>query len=122
MANSDCTACNEKSRVVLSCSGAADLGAISDLTARKLSQNEIRKMSCLALVGASIESSIDSFRKSDILMIDGCSLECGKKALVNHGISDYKYLKISDLGLVKGETKIDENSISIVYNAAVHLG
>ena len=58
--------CESANNIVLSCSGAADLGSISDKVARKLSSEGIRKMGCLALVGANIESSINGFKSSNV--------------------------------------------------------
>lgn len=116
--NNNCN-CGVSDKIVLCCSGAADLGEISDKVARKLNSNGIRKMSCLALVGASIETSIENFKSSNLLLIDGCSVECGRKALDEKGISNYKYMKISDLGFVKGQTKIVDENIDSVYNTAL---
>ncbi len=48
--------------IVMACSGASDVGQISDLAARKLRENGVRKMNCLAVVGAGIEKSIESFK------------------------------------------------------------
>ncbi len=113
--------CETASKIVLSCSGAADLGCISDKVARKLNAEGIRKMGCLALAGANIESSINSFKSSNVLLIDGCAVECGKKILDNNEITNYSYLKLTDLGLVKGETEVTDHNINMVYNAATSL-
>jgi len=51
--------CGGADYVVLACSGACDLGQITDLVARKLRDNGVRKMNCLAVVGAGIEESIN---------------------------------------------------------------
>ena len=42
----------------MACSGACDLGQITDLVARKLRDNNVRKMHCLAVVGAGIEKCL----------------------------------------------------------------
>ncbi|MBA7523853.1 hypothetical protein ES705_15987 [subsurface metagenome] len=41
--------CNTNQSIVLACSGASDLGYISDQVARKLSRNNVRKMNCLTV-------------------------------------------------------------------------
>jgi uncharacterized metal-binding protein len=55
--------CGVSEYMVLSCSGACDLGQITDIVARKLRDNGVRKMNCLAVVGAGIEKSIEDFKK-----------------------------------------------------------
>lgn len=70
-----CT-CSQNGATVLACSGASDVGQISDLTARKLRDSGIFKMSCLALIGAGVEASIENFKTSDIFVIDGCPVDC----------------------------------------------
>jgi len=43
----------------MACLGAYNLGQITDLVARKLRDKNVRKMHCLAVVGAGIEKSIE---------------------------------------------------------------
>lgn len=54
--------CGAGEYIVMACSGASDVGQISDLVARKLHNNGVRKMNCLAVVGAGIEKSIENFK------------------------------------------------------------
>ncbi len=111
--------CAQNGAIVLACSGASDVGQISDLTARKLRDCGIFKMSCLALVGAGIEESIENFKKSDLLVIDGCPMDCGKKIMERHGIKDYKYLRLSDVGLAKGKSPANEDNLEIAFDKAL---
>jgi uncharacterized metal-binding protein len=53
--------CGAGDYIVMACSGASDFGHISDLVARKLSNNGVREINCLAVVGAGIEKSIENF-------------------------------------------------------------
>jgi uncharacterized metal-binding protein len=110
--------CGASEYIVLSCSGACDLGQITDLVARKLSKEGVRKMNCLAVVGAGIEKSIEDFKTKNILMLDGCPVDCGKQILDKAGIEDYKYLRITDLGFTKGQTPVTGEIISQVYEKA----
>ena len=115
--NSDCQ-CGSNEYLVLACSGACDLGHVSDLVARKLRDNGIRKMNCLAVVAAGIEKSIEDFKRKDILLIDGCPIDCGKQILDKTGISSYKYLRVTDLGYVKGQTPVNDVVVNAVYEKA----
>jgi len=110
--------CGVSDYMVLACSGACDLGQISDLVARKLRDNGKRKMNCLAIVGAGIEKSIEDIKKQNILMLDGCPIDCGKKILDKAGFKDYSYLRITDLGYTKNQTPITEDVIQEVYDTA----
>ncbi|GAB4453619.1 MAG: putative zinc-binding protein [Bacteroidales bacterium] len=110
--------CGVSEYMVLACSGACDLGQITDLVARKLRDNGVRKMNCLAVVGAGIEKSIEDFKKKNILMLDGCPIDCGKQILDKAGFVDYKYLRVTDLGYKKGQTPVTEEVIKKVYETS----
>lgn len=110
--------CGEGEYVVMSCSGASDLGEISDIIARKLSKNGVRKMSCLALVGAGIQTSINSFKTKNLLVIDGCPIDCGKRMMKNHQFENFVHLRLTDLGYEKGKTPAVEETVNEVYKHA----
>jgi uncharacterized metal-binding protein len=110
--------CGSAEFIVLACSGACDLGQVTDLVARKLRDNGVRKMNCLAVIGAGIEKSIEDFKTKNILMLDGCPIDCGKKILDTAGFYDYKYLRVTDLGFKKGQTPVTEKVVNLVYEKA----
>jgi uncharacterized metal-binding protein len=110
--------CSGSGYLVLSCSGDSVVGQIADLASRKLASKKVRKMNCLALVGAGIEKSINDFKTKNILVIDGCPIDCGKRILEKNGIRSAKYLRVTDLGLMKGKTEVNQQSINKVYDAA----
>jgi uncharacterized metal-binding protein len=107
--------CGNGEYVVVSCSGACDLGQITDLVARKLRDNKIRKMNCLAAVAAGVKPTINMFKEANLVLLDGCTVDCGKKIFENAGITNYKYLRMTDLGYVKGQTPVSEDIINTVY-------
>lgn len=113
--------CDVDNYMVLACSGACDLGHITDLVARKLRDNDNRKMNCLAVVGADIKASIETFKTKNILMLDGCPVDCGKKILDKAGFENYTYLRLTDLGYKKGETPVIAENINAIYEKAVLL-
>ena len=110
--------CGEAEYMVVACSGASDLGELSDIVARRLSKNGVRKMSCLALVGADIKTSIENFKSKNLLVIDGCPIDCGKRIMKNHQIENYKHLRITDHGFEKGKTPVSEKNVNAVYQYA----
>jgi uncharacterized metal-binding protein len=107
--------CDSSEYVIIACSGACDLGQISDLVARKLRDNKIRKMNCLTAVGAGIKPTIEMFKEANLLLLDGCPIDCGKKILDKAGIANYKYMRMTDLGYVKGQTPVTDEVINAVY-------
>ncbi len=112
--NSTCL-CGGDEHIVLACSGACDLGRVTDLVARKLRDNKVRNMSCLAAVGANQKSTIDSLKCANILLLDGCPIDCGKKILENANIEGYNYVRMTDYGYKKGATPVNEELINTVY-------
>lgn len=100
------TCCSDSSNmVVVACSGASNLGQISNAIAVKFQQKGIGQMTCLAALGAHVDSYIKSASKADLIVIDGCPVACGKKAVEHVGASAFRYFDISSLlpNLVKGK-------------------
>jgi len=105
-------------KTVFACSGAADLGEVSDLVARKFHKNKVRSMKCLEFVGAGIEDMINSVKGTDMLVIDGCPLDCGKLTMEKNGLNNFTHFRLTDLGYIKGETPPCQETIDIIYEKA----
>ena len=106
----ECT-CGGTNIYLFSCSGAADVGALSDRIARKLSKEGKGKMYCLAAVGANIPKKIAPLKSAlGAVTIDGCSSLCAKKVLENAGFKPVSY-NLEDLGFPKGKTEVNETAI-----------
>lgn len=121
MEKKDNCLCNSGDHMVMACSGASDVGYLTDIVARKLRDDKVYKMTCLALVGAGIESSINGFKENIPLVIDGCPVDCGKKIMAKNGIDNYAYIRLSDLGLNKGESPANKKNIDVVYQKAASM-
>jgi len=122
MENNVGCSCNSKQEcTVFACSGAADLGHVSDLLARKLHTKKVRNMKCLAFVSAGITEMIDSVRESNMLVIDGCALDCGKKTFEKNGLNNFIHLRLTDLGYEKGKTPPNADVIDEIYEKAVFM-
>lgn len=113
MENKSCN-CNADNKIVIACSGAADVGLLSDQVARSLSKSGKYKMSCMALFAACNESKIEEFKTKDVLVIDGCGIDCGKKIMEKRGITNYEYFRLTDKGFIKGKTSVNSDSIKKV--------
>jgi uncharacterized metal-binding protein len=105
--------------LIFACSGAADVGEISDRAARKLTKEGRGKMFCLAGAGGHIQPIVDKTRAAArILAIDGCSLDCTKKTLEQIGCTGFGHVRITDLGMEKGKAPATDASIEAVVVAA----
>ncbi len=111
--------CNGGEYLVVSCSGASDVGHLSDLIARKLRDNNQRTMKCLAKVAIDNQIQIDSLKEANILVIDGCPVDCGKKVMEKAGISDFHYIRLSDWGCKKGQSAPTPQLIDELYKKTV---
>lgn len=105
--------------MIFACSGAADVGEISDRAARKLTRDGLGKMFCLAGIGGRVQGILDKTRAaSRIVAIDGCSLDCTKKTLEQAGFRKFEHVRVTDLGMEKGQAPATERNIEIVAEAA----
>ncbi len=94
---------SQKKRILYSCSGAADVGQIADLTARRLAKNKLGGMSCLAGIGANLSGYIETAKEADNIVIDGCPVGCGKKMFESHHLP-FTEIVLTEQGLIKGST------------------
>ena len=103
--NPACCACSVAPKLIFACSGAADVGQISDLAARKLSAEGAGKMYCLAGIGGRVSGIVETTRAAEaVLAIDGCPLDCARKTLEEAGFTRFEHLRLSDLNMLKGRT------------------
>jgi len=118
---SDC-ACSAAPKLIFACSGAADVGAVADLAARKLTADGAGKMYCLAGVGGRVGGIMATTQAAEkILAIDGCALDCVKNTLEQAGFSGFEHLQIGDLGMSKGQTPATERNVALVAEASAAL-
>ena len=112
----DC-GCNAALKLVFACSGAADVGAISDQAARQLTRDGVGKMFCLAGIGGRVSGIVETTKAAAaILAIDGCPLDCARKTLEEAGFSDFKHLRLTDLGMDKGKTPATAEQVDEVVS------
>ena len=114
--------CKGGPKLVFACSGAVDVGEISDRAARKMNKEGVGKMFCLAGIGGRVGPIMKTTESAEkILAIDGCSLNCVKNSLENAGFSEFKHLRIGDLRLEKGKSPPTEENIATVVEKAAEM-
>lgn len=106
-------------KMVFACSGAADVGAITDQVARRLNNTKTASMCCTAAVAARIPEIMDKVKNATVLLaLDGCPKNCVKTILNQAGFSSIKHLQLDDLGMKKGESPVTVERIEKVFNQA----
>ncbi len=112
--------CTAGPTLIFACSGAADVGGISDMAARQLTSEGAGKMFCLAGIGGRVSGIMESTRDAvKILAIDGCPLDCTKLCLEEAGFTEFVHMKVTDLGLEKGKSPVTDENIAAVVRAAL---
>lgn len=107
--------CSGGPKLIFACSGAADVGAIADRAARKMTKDGIGKMFCAIGIGGHVSGILKTTESADkILAIDGCPLNCVKKTLELAGFKKFQHLQVADMGLEKCNSPATEENIAKV--------
>ncbi|MGD2109611.1 MAG: putative zinc-binding protein [Phycisphaerae bacterium] len=119
MGNAKSCECSAGPTLIFACSGAADVGELSDLAARKLNKEGVGKMFCLAGVGGRVAGIMGNTKgAARLLAIDGCGLDCARLTLEQAGICDFAHMRVTDLGMAKGETPVTTGNVTRVADEA----
>ena len=114
--------CSGGPKLIFACSGAADVGAITDVAARKMNKDGVGKMFCTAGLGGKVEPILKTTHAaSKILVLDGCGLDCVKRSLQEAGIEEYEHLRVTDMGMEKGKTEVCESNVEKVTTKGMEL-
>ena len=104
--------CSAAPKLIFPCSGGSDVGAVSDQAARKLTHDGAGKMYCLAGIGGRVAGIIETTKSAaQVLAIDGCEQDCARKTLELAGFTKVTHLRLSDLGMAKGQTPPTEANV-----------
>ena len=115
MSEQDSKVCSGGPKLVFACSGAADVGAVADQAARRMTKEGAGSMFCLAGVGGRVAPIMEKTKSASMLLaIDGCPLDCVAETLRQAGVEDFAQLRVTDLGLEKGSTPVNDASIETV--------
>ncbi len=109
--------CGAAPRLIFACSGAADVGQISDLAARRLTAEGAGRMFCLAGIGGRVSGIMETTRAaSAVLAIDGCPLDCARKTLEEAGFAEFQHLRLSEMGMEKGKSPATDEQVAKVVS------
>jgi uncharacterized metal-binding protein len=97
-----CTQITSRDIIMLPCSGASNVGQLSNNAAVELHREGYGKLYCLAGVAAGIEIFISETQKARILIaVDGCETGCTRFLLEKNGMVCTQHLIVTDLGIMK---------------------
>jgi uncharacterized metal-binding protein len=101
--------------IVYSCSGCSDAGELADRVARELNARGVAEMSCLAGVGGRVKPlMLKAQRAQEIVVIDGCPLNCARHTLINAGITNFQHVALQTLGQRKGSCPVTPGRVESV--------
>jgi uncharacterized metal-binding protein len=115
MKNETPCSCSAAPKFVFPCSGASDVGGLSDQAGRQMTKDGTGKMYCLAGIGGRVEGILANTRAATkVLAIDGCAQECARKTLELAGFRDFQHLKLWEMGYKKGEAPVTPERVRAV--------
>lgn len=114
----ECCAPNANT-MILACSGASNLGQLSNQAAVELAREGFGKMFCLAGVGAHLSGFVQSAKDVPAMVaIDGCQVACARRILEHAEIPLKAHVAISDLGIEKSmDTNLKREEVDRVKAA-----
>lgn len=113
----ECNCGSETTILVYACSGAANVAAIADRAARAIGASGEASMFCLAGLGAEIPGMVQTARDADMnILIDGCPLDCAKKIFEKTGVTNYRQVRVTDLGIEKGALPVTDTQVEVVID------
>ena len=97
---------NEPKRIIFPCAGQANVGQLTNLAAVQLTEEGYGSIACASLLAIGTESLIANALKADeVVILDGCPMNCAKKIAGTQGIAAGQYLVLTELGIAKGPSK-----------------
>ncbi len=92
---------NEKP-LVYSCSGCSNLAQLTNYIALDFNRKGIAEMSCIVGVGGGVKPLVKKANSGrEIIVLDGCPLQCAKHCLEKENIEPALHYTLTDFGLKK---------------------
>jgi uncharacterized metal-binding protein len=97
--------CTSKGDImILACSGASNVGQLSNRAAVELTQEGFGRMFCLAGIGADLSGFVQSAKDAPrMVAIDGCDVGCAKATLERVEVPLKDYIVLTSLGIEKNK-------------------
>jgi uncharacterized metal-binding protein len=97
--------------MILACSGASNVGQLSNQAAVELTREGFGQMFCLAAIGAHLEKFVRYAKNVPAMVaIDGCSVGCIRAILERADVPLGNYIVLTELGFEKNMNSILEEA------------
>ncbi len=107
--------------LVYACSGASNLGQLTNEIAIRLDRSGLAEMSCAEAVG--IEAGAPyaaALSGRPVVAISGCPLACASRLLVEHGVTVTSAFQLENRGVLKAKhVSVDAASGERIYDQVV---
>lgn len=102
--------------LVYSCSGCSSAAQMANHLAVRMDRTGQAEMSCIAGVGGDVPSLVRVAKSGrEIIVLDGCPLECAKNCLKRHGVEPDWHFTLSDFEVKKRlHTDFDADEAQLV--------
>jgi uncharacterized metal-binding protein len=107
--------------IAYACAGCSKGGPAAYKIAIHLDEAKIVEMSCLAGIAPGRQSFFRKINDRRIVVIDGCSIECGKTVINNQGLKIHRHFQLKDFGVEKNVTSNNDKIESVVDQIAKKL-
>ena len=113
--------CKPNELMIFPCAGACNVGQLSNDLAKRLSNNGIGKMACIAAVGAGGIMAINAVKGAKIVLIlDGCPIGCAKKIVEKNGITIGVQVLMTSIGMKKTDNlSYDDGQMEKAYQLII---
>ena len=99
--------CQAAPKLIFPCSGASDVGGLTDRAARQMTLDLMGRMCCLAGIGGRVKGIMANAKAAAaVLVIDGCKEECARKTMELAGFKHFLHLRLAEMGFEKGKTRV----------------
>ncbi|HUS98757.1 MAG TPA: putative zinc-binding protein [Candidatus Thermoplasmatota archaeon] len=118
MAKEKCL-CEADEVLIFPCSGGSNVGQLANETAKRLTNQGVGGMYCLAGIGAHISGFAEVTREvKKVVAIDGCPVHCARKTLEHANSPVNVHVVVTELGIRKtSNLLLDKKDIAKVENA-----
>ncbi len=111
--------CEVDEVLIFPCSGGSNVGQLANETAKRLTNQGVGSMYCLAGIGGHISGFAEATREiKTVVAIDGCPVHCARKTLEHAECPVTVHIVVTDLGIRNtSDFQLDNNNIAKVEHA-----
>jgi uncharacterized metal-binding protein len=112
---------DKKSMLLFTCTGTVNVSEIAGRAARQLVAQGHGSMFNLAGLGGDGKSSTeDADQAKEYIVIDGCPLDCGSNMIESVGVTAFRHIRVTELGIEKDtEAKATDEQVRKVVDHVI---